>query len=131
MAHMGPLDQKHRRQNEGRGRLAETIAIWWLRIKGYYIENHRVQTPMGEIDLIARRGRTLVFVEVKLRRTHDAGLRAVTRTQQRRIARAAEIAAQTIIASKSPRSGVDIRFDVITLSPWSWPRHLIDAWRPD
>ncbi len=128
---MSSLGQKDRRQNEGRGRFAEIIAIWWLRAKGYHIENHRVQTPMGEIDLIARRGRTLVFVEVKFRKTHHAGLHSITRNQQHRITRAAEIAAQTIIASKSPRSGVDIRFDVITLSPWSWPRHLVDAWRPD
>lgn len=125
------MRQNDRRQNEGRGRLAETIAIWWLRFKGYHIENHRVQTPMGEIDLIARRGRTLVFVEVKLRSTHDAGLHSITRNQQQRITRAAAMVVQSIIASKSPRSDVDIRFDVITLCPWSLPRHLIDAWRPD
>jgi len=125
------MHKKDRRQNEGRGRIAEIIAIWWLRLKGYHIESHRIQTPLGEIDLIARRGHTLVFVEVKLRRTHHAGLHAVTRHQQRRITRAAEIVAQTYIASKSPRSQVDIRFDVITLAPWSWPHHLVDAWRPD
>jgi len=125
------MHQNDRRQNEGRGRLAKIIAIWWLRFKGYHIENHRVQTPMGEIDLIARRGRTLVFIEVKLRSTHDAGLHSITRNQQQRITRAAAMVAQSIIASKSPRSDVDIRFDVITLCPWSWPRHLIDAWRPD
>lgn len=125
------MRQRDRRQNEWRGRFAELIAIWWLRFKGYRIEGHRTQTPMGEIDLIARRGHTLIFVEVKLRQSHNAGLYSVTRTQQHRITRAAEIAAQTIIASKSPRSDVDIRFDVITLAPWSWPRHLIDAWRPD
>lgn len=125
------MARKDRRQNEWRGRLAEIVAIWWLRLKGYQIEGHRIQTPMGEIDLVARRGHTLAFIEVKLRRTHDIGLRAVTRYQQRRIARAAEIAAPSFVASKSPRSNVDIRFDVITLAPWSWPRHLIDAWRPD
>lgn len=121
----------NRRQNEDRGRYAEIIAMWWLRFKGYQIQGHRVQTPVGEIDLIARRGRTLAFIEVKLRRTHDIGLCAVSRYQQRRIARAAEIAILSIAASKSPRSRVDIRFDVITLAPWSWPRHIADAWRPD
>lgn len=106
------------------------IAIFWLRLKGYRIEAHRLQTPMGEVDLVARKGTALVFIEVKLRRTHHSGLHAVSCYQQRRIAHAAEIAAPSFSASKSPRSQFDIRFDVITLAPWSLPRHLIDAWRP-
>ena len=115
-----------RRQNEWRGRFAEIAAKWLLRLKGYQIEGHRVQTPLGEIDLIARRGRTRVIVEVKLRATHDAGLHAVSLHQQRRLQRAAHL----YTAQKMPRSQGDIRFDVITVTPWSWPRHLIDAWRP-
>ena len=124
------MGRRDRRRHERRGRLAEIIAIWWLRLKRYKIEAHRLQTPVGEIDLVARKGTTLVFIEVKLRRTHHIGLHAVTRHQQRRITQAAEIAAPSFNASKSPRSQFDIRFDVITLTPWSLPRHLIDAWQP-
>lgn len=119
--------QQSRQRHEWRGRVAEIIAIWWLRLKGYQIEGHRIKTNAGEIDLVARRRKVMVFVEVKLRPTHDMALNSISHHQQQRIARAAH----AYVASKSPRSLIDMRFDVITLSPWSCPRHLIDAWRPN
>ena len=122
-----PEGQRIRQRHEWRGRVAEMIAIWWLRLRGYQIEGHRIKTPVGEIDLIAKRRKILVFIEVKLRPTHDMAMYSVSRHQQQRIVRAAH----AYVASKSPRSPIDMRFDVITLSPWSCPRHLIDAWRPD
>jgi putative endonuclease len=122
-----PERQRARQQHEWRGRVAEIIAIWWLRLHGYQIEGHRIKTPAGEIDLVAIRHKVMVFVEVKLRPTHDMALYSVSRRQQQRIVRAAH----AYVASKSPRSPIDMRFDVVTLSPWSCPRHIIDAWRPE
>ena len=60
-----------RQRAESGGRRAETLAAWWLRLKGWRILATRARTPVGEVDLVARRGRTLAFVEVKARATDD------------------------------------------------------------
>ena len=54
---------------EKRGRRAETIACWWLRLHGWRILARRARVPGGEVDIVARRGRTLAFIEVKARAT--------------------------------------------------------------
>jgi len=56
-----------RQQAEARGRGAETMACWYLRLRGWRILARRARVPGGEVDVVARRGRTLVFVEVKAR----------------------------------------------------------------
>ena len=58
---------KTREQAERHGRTAETIALWYLRCKGYRLLTQRFKSPMGEVDLIMRKGETTVFVEVKAR----------------------------------------------------------------
>ena len=65
-----PKQENNRVLNEQRGRRAENIAAMFLRLKGYTILDRRCRTPFGEIDIIARRGKTIVFVEVKARRDH-------------------------------------------------------------
>ena len=65
-----------RQRAERRGRTGETVAAFWLRLKGYRILATRLRTPVGEIDLIASQGRITAFVEVKAR----AALSAVTLT---------------------------------------------------
>ena len=79
-----------RRQAERRGHGAERICVWLLRLKGYRILAQRFRVPSGEIDLIARRGRVLVAVEVKNRAAFDAAADAVITRQRRRIVRALE-----------------------------------------
>ena len=115
-----------RRQAYGAGRRAEGLAAWWLRFKGYRILARGLRLPVGEIDLIARRGRCLAFVEVKRRATLAAALEAVTPRQRRRILRAAE----AWLAQRPDLAGLDLRFDALLLVPGRWPRHLPDAWRP-
>ena len=66
-----------RRKAERRGRRAELIAAWYLRLKLYRVLARRYRTPVGEIDLIVRRGRTIVFVEVKHRPSEAEALEAV------------------------------------------------------
>ena len=115
-----------RRAAERRGRWAEAAAAAFLRLKGYRILARRFKTPVGEIDLVARRGRLLLFVEVKRRALAGAALESVQRRQQERIARAAGHFLQ-----RQPRlAGLEQRFDVIAVAPWRWPLHLRDVWRP-
>ena len=109
---------------EKRGRRAETLAAWFLRLKAYRILARDFKTPVGEIDLIARRGRTIAFVEVKRRQDLTQGLEAVTPRAQARIMRAA----QTFMAGRPDLAQFDLRFDVIVINPGFWPHHLQGAW---
>lgn len=114
-----------------RGVAAEGVAALWLMLKGYRILDRRRRAPTGsgagEIDLVARRGRTLAFVEVKFRPDLDRAAFAIGAEQRRRIARAAEA-----LVARHPRlGGLEIRFDAVLVAPWRWPRHLPGAWTPD
>jgi putative endonuclease len=110
---------------ERRGRRGEALAAWFLRLKGWRIVGQRLKTPRGEVDLIARRGRTIVFVEVKWRaRAEELGLAIDTR----RMARVA--AAAQALAPRYARDGDDLRIDVILLAPGRWPHHIVNAFQP-
>lgn len=104
----------------GLGISAESRAAAWLIAHGYRILARRWKSPLGEIDIIAARRHTLIFVEVKARATLDGAAEAVTERQKRRIAAAAEIwlAANPIAAIR------DIRFDAILVAPRRLPRHI-------
>ena len=86
-----------------------------------------MRTPAGEIDIVAMHRGVLVIVEVKRRTSQGAALEAVTRRQRDRLERAAEYVAGHYSASNNDRG---LRFDVVVVQPWRWPRHLRDAWRP-
>ncbi|HEY8190718.1 MAG TPA: YraN family protein [Micavibrio sp.] len=92
------------------GLRAESFAAWFLRLKGYRIVERRVKTPVGEIDLIARRGKALIFVEVKGRGTMVEALESIHSRQTRRIIRAAEY---YLVRQKELYA--EIRFDVVAL----------------
>lgn len=110
---------------ERSGHRAEAVAALYLTVKGYRLLGRRYRTPVGEIDLIAVRGRRIAFVEVKLRATHAGAAWAVTPRQRARIARAAEY----WLARNPQLQTREIGFDVILLAPWSRPKHLQDAFR--
>ena len=110
---------------ERRGRRGEGWAGWWLRLQGWRIVARRVKTPRGEIDLIARRGRTVAFVEVKWRGGGEALATAIDAYRLRRVAAAAEA-----VAHRYAGSGEDIRIHVLLLAPRAWPRHIVNAWQP-
>ena len=116
-----------RRQAFRRGHLAEAAAAWLLRCKGYRIVGRRVRTPMGEIDLIARRGSTIAFVEVKARPTRDVALEAVSPRQARRMV----AAARYWLSLQPPATAGDWRFDIVVVSPYLLPRHLPNAFGAD
>ena len=115
----------NRAEAERRGRRGETLAAWYLRLKGWRIVARRVKTPRGEVDLVVRRGRTVAFIEVKWRaRGAELGL-AVDAYRLRRVAAAAEA-----IAPRHVRANEDMRIDVLLLAPGRWPRHIVNAWQP-
>jgi putative endonuclease len=114
-----------REQAERRGRRGEGWAGWWLRLHGWRIVARRVKTPRGEIDLVARRGRTVAFVEVKWRATAEELGLAIDEYRLRRVAAAAEA-----VAHLYATNGEDVRVDVILLAPGSFPRHIENAWMP-
>lgn len=116
-----------RRRAQRRGRLAETLCAWLLRLKGYRVLGQRIRTSQGEIDIVARRGRLLAFVEVKARDRLDDALAALSSGQRRRIVRAA----LAFVAGHPAAAGLDLRFDMMLAAPWRLPRHIADAWRPE
>jgi len=105
------------------GLFAEALAALMLRLKGYAIVARRYKTPVGEIDLVALKGRRLVFVEVKRRRTAEEAAWTLPAKQRRRIVRAA----QYWLAANPSFAGHDISFDVVLTAPWAWPRYIANA----
>lgn len=108
---------------EGFGQRGEALAAWYLRAKLYRIVARRVKTPVGEIDLIARRAGTTVFVEVKTRLEAAGEADALAAVNQQRIVRAA----QYYLARHPRLAATPLRFDVIFLARGRWPRHLVNA----
>jgi putative endonuclease len=105
------------------GLSAESRAAMLLLAKGYRILARRWKTPFGEIDIVARRRHTLIFVEVKARASADEAVEAVTERSQRRIIAAAEL----WLAREPVDPRRDIRFDVIVVTPGRIPEHLANA----
>lgn len=110
---------------ERQGRRGEWLAAWFLRLKGWRIVAQRVKTPRGEVDLIARRGRMVAFVEVKWRGQADQLGLAIDARRLARVAAAAEA-----LAARYMHDGDDMRIDVLLLAPKRWPHHIINAWQP-
>ncbi len=119
------MSKNRRERANRRGHTGERLAAWALRLKGYTILEQGFRCPLGEIDIIARRLHTVAFVEVKARDTYTDAVHAVSPEQRQRIARAAG----QFIARHPALAQCDLRYDVIAILPYSWPRHLQDAWQ--
>lgn len=105
------------------GLLAEFKAKSYLRYQGFNILSERFKTPVGEIDLIAKKGNLLVFVEVKHRKTTEAAAEAIHARNQLRVRNAAELYLQ-----KYPEyNQCEMRFDALVMAPGAWPQHIPDA----
>lgn len=114
-----------RKKAERRGQLGEIFAAIYLRLKFYRIVARRFKTPVGEIDLIAKRFGELIFVEVKTRKSLGDMAMALESVNQRRITRAA----QNYIAKNPHLADQSMRFDVIFLAPNRLPRHVRNAFQ--
>ncbi len=106
-----------------RGVIAEWLAALALILRGYRILDRRYRTCVGEIDLVAVRGRRLVFVEVKHRVTLADAADAITARQRQRIARAAEV----WLCRHRAYHSHDLSCDAVLLAPGRWPLHMRDA----
>jgi putative endonuclease len=102
---------------------AESRAAAYLVAKGYRILARRWRSPLGELDIVARRRKTLVFVEVKARDTLDNAAEAVTDRQRARIAACAE----AWLATYPQPDILDMRYDAILVAPGKIPRHIPQA----
>lgn len=113
-----------------RGRRAESICVILLRLTGWRILARRMTarrgTGLGEVDIVARRGATVAFIEVKARADFDTAAEAVTPLQRGRIVRAAAVYLQ----QRPELASCNVRFDVMAFGHGLWPRRIIDAWRP-
>src|SRR5262245_9216900 len=117
------MSKRRERVRIGAASIAETLVALLLRLRGHRIVARRYETPVGEIDLVALKGRRLAFVEVKRRKTVDDAAFSVTAKQRRRIVRAA----QYWLASHPAFAGHDIAFDVVLAGPWRFPRVIANA----
>jgi putative endonuclease len=121
----GALRRRQRAQR--RGRAAEWLCLWHLRLHGWRIVARGWRCPSGEIDILARRGKVLAVVEVKSRGEIATAASALAPRQRRRIARAAEV----FLLSRPDLAGLDLRFDLMLVAPLRLPRHWRGAWRAD
>jgi putative endonuclease len=117
---------RDRRSAYRHGYAAEAAAALLLTAKGYRLLARRYRTPLGEIDLIVRRGGLVAFVEVKARKTEREGLEAIGPLAERRILGAADL----WLARHPDAAGLDFRYDLVLVTPWRLPKHVPDAFRP-
>jgi putative endonuclease len=110
------------------GRLGERFAEWWYRLRGYRILSRNLRLAAGEIDLVLRRGETIVVAEVKTRQSRSAGEghEAVTRQKRERMIRLGDQ-----FVAKHP--GAQLRYDVVSIFWTGWwfaMTSYADAFRP-
>jgi len=118
---------QRRRHAERRGRTAELLCCWHLRLRGWHIVARDWRCPSGEIDILARRRGVLAVIEVKSRGDLSTAAAALLRRQRRRIARAA----QAFLQSRPDLAALALRFDVMLVERLRPPRHWPGAWRSD
>lgn len=113
------MGETRKRQSAERwGRQAEALAALLLQLQGWSILDRRARTGAGEIDIVAKRGRVLAFVEVKARGTIDSALGAITPRQRERLLRAAAVWRRR----RADLADLEVRFDLVVCAPWRWPR---------
>ncbi|MBG0812117.1 YraN family protein [Methylosinus sp. H3A] len=122
------MSQADARRARHRGGLrAETLAALWLRAKFYTILDRRYRIRGGEIDIVARRGRTIAFVEVKARASLEEAMISITEEKRRRISRAAS----KWLASNPWAADHALRGDAVYIAPRRLPLHMEAAMELD
>lgn len=114
---------ERRRATFLRGHRAETIALLYLVMKGYWPVARRYSAAGGEIDLIMRRGDTIAFIEVKARGLMDDALNAITATKRQRFSRAV----RSWVSCHPWAEGKTWRADAVFIAPKRWPNHIVSA----
>jgi putative endonuclease len=106
---------------------AEFLARLFLRLTGWQVLASSYAAHGGEIDVIARRGALIIFVEVKARQSRDAALLAI---DGRKIARLSK-AARHWLARHPTAQTYALRGDAILMVPWRWPERVEGAFELD
>ena len=126
-----PAKAQRGREAHRRGHLAETLCLIRLWLTGWRVISHRLTakrgTGLGEIDIIARRGRVLAFIEVKARGRDAEALESINPAQRQRI----QNSAASFLARHPEFNQCDVRFDAMVVTGRFWPGRIADAWRPD
>jgi len=121
---MRKFDQSNNRRKRHRaGQRAEWVAGLYLNLKGYHILERRYKSPYGEIDLIAKRAKCIIFVEVKYRQTYERAAFSISPHQKARIVKAAKF----WLAQNASAPYEQLSFDALLMVPWRWPHHLQNA----
>ena len=118
-------DRARRQQALKRGGAGEWRAALALMLKGWRVVARRYRTPLGEIDIVARRGDLVAIVEAKARPTVEDAMDAVGYQAQKRIERAADL----WLATQPDYARLSLRFDLIAVLPRRWPIHIENAWQ--
>ena len=108
---------------EQKGRKAEMLVVWWLRLQGYRILAQRQKTPKGEIDIIAKRGKSVAIIEVKARADFARGIQSISLYQIKRIIAAAQYWRSTV----EMHENVTCRFDIVLVKPYLLIKHIKNA----
>lgn len=103
-----------------KGIAAEELAQKLLEGKHYRLLAHRYRNQAGEIDIVAKRGNHIAFVEVKGRKSHDEAAWSILPRQQYRIASAAE----GFLGENAEYAGCSASFDVVLVSPTQGCAHI-------
>ena len=109
------------------GLWAESLAVAYLRLKGYRVLERNWRSKLGEIDILVRKGNILALVEVKSRADTALARGAVMGRQRQRLVRALA----HYLKTRPELTALDLRCDVVAFAKLGWPVHLVDAWRPD
>ena len=108
------------------GKFAENVAKWFLRLKGWRVLEQRWSCYAGEIDIIAKRGTMVIFVEVKARKDLATALDALGEGQWHRINEAADF----YMAKHPHLADCSWRYDAICITPYALPKHFSGIWYP-
>jgi len=127
------MTTRTRQEREAEGRKAEDHVARYLRLRGWKLLDQRFKTPEGEVDLIAIKGKTIAFVEVKQRENLPTRDDLVTASNERRLMAAAEIWVNRNFADLPP--DFEIRFDLAVIEgrvrPLSKVSYSAHAFRGD
>jgi len=116
-------DAGQRRKALRRGQFSEYLAALSLMLRGYHILAMRYRVKAGEIDIIARKGDLVSFIEVKARATAADAVFAVSGSTQSRIRNASLHWLQT----RKDAGQLSWSYDIVAVRPWRWPEHFKDA----
>ncbi len=112
-----------------RGRFAEAVARFYLRVCGYRVLEKNHKHKAGEVDIIARKGKLIVFVEVKYRRNLALAPYPISYRQWRRIENAARLYLASTARHEPDIARCNWRFDAILIAPFRFPLHIKGAYQ--